>query len=113
MNQPAKQPDMRERMPMTAQWIATKRLEWGREHVDACLRRATAKKEPGFFYAMEAGQVAGTPFPASDPVSEWQQYAVLNGCDFAVFMRKPGGDDPANPEISAHQVQTPAKRGKP
>jgi hypothetical protein len=113
MNQPAKQVDMRERMPKTAQWIATKRLEWGREHVDTCLRKGTARKEPGFFYAMEAGQFAGTPFPASHPASEWQQYAVLNGCDFAVFMLRPDGEDPAVADSAAHQVQTPAQGGRP
>lgn len=108
MNQPAKKVDMRENMPMTAQWIGRMRLDWGREHVDSCLRRGM--KEPGFFYAMEAGRFAGTPFPPSHPASEWQQYAVLNGCEFAVFMLRPGVNDPANPASAAHQMQTHVPR---
>lgn len=93
MNQPEKGADMRTSMPETADWVARRRLEWGREHVDRCLRRATVEKQPGFFYAMERGRVVGTPFPADHPAAEWQQYAVLNGCSFAVFMKQPEGAD--------------------
>ncbi|WP_183025659.1 hypothetical protein [Variovorax sp. UMC13] len=89
MNQPAKQPGMRERMPDTAQWIDARRLEWGKAHVDDCLRRATVDKEPGHFYAIERGHVAGTPFAADHEVAELQRYAVLHACTFAAFMREP------------------------
>lgn len=89
MNQPARAADMRSTMPDTADWVARKRLDWGKEHVNDCLRRATVEKQPGYFYAMERGLVVGTPFPADHPAAEWQQYAVLNGCAFAVFMLEP------------------------
>lgn len=91
MNQPAPKVDMRSTMPDTADWIGQKRLDWGRAHVDDCLRRATVDKQPGFFYAMERGHVVGTPFPADHPAAAAQRYAVLNGCAFAVFMLQPPG----------------------
>lgn len=97
MNQPAKPVDMRDRMPKTAQWIAERRLEWGKEHVNDCLRRAAVGGEPGQFYAIEGGHVTGTPFPADHAVAELQRYAVLTACTFAAFMRQPDG------------VQTPAQ----
>lgn len=80
---------MRSTMPDTADWVARKRLDWGKEHVNNCLRRATVGKEPGYFYALERGRVVGTPFPADHPAADWQRYAVLNGCTFAVFMLEP------------------------
>lgn len=89
MTEPAKRVDMRATMPMTADWIARKRLDWGLEHVNHCLRRGTVDKAPGFFYAIEGGQVVGTPFPADHPAAEWQQYAVVNGCGFAAFIAEP------------------------
>ena len=38
---------MRSTMPDTADWVARKRLDWGKEHVNDCLRRATVEKQPG------------------------------------------------------------------
>lgn len=90
MNQPAQGVDMRSTMPDTADWVARKRLDWGKDHVNNCLRRATVGKEPGYFYALERGRVVGTPFPADHPAADAQRYAVLHGCTFAVFMLEPG-----------------------
>jgi len=101
MSQPAaKQPDMRTAMPMTAEWIERKRLDLGKTHVNDCLRRAIAG-EPGRFYAIEGGHVLGTPFPPAHPVSQWQQYAVVNGTAFAAFIA-----EPSDVQTSAPGAQT-------
>lgn len=92
MNQPARRFDLREDMPETADWVAARRLEWGKDHVNACLRDGL-KGTPGRFYAMEAGHVVGTPFPATHQVADVQTYALLLGCRFAVFMARPGETD--------------------
>lgn len=90
MTQPSKRVDMRTSMPATAEWVTQKRAEWGTEHVNACIRRALAG-EAGEFYAVEAGHVLGVPFPATHPMAEVQNYAVLCGVAFAGFMREPDG----------------------
>jgi hypothetical protein len=90
MNQVVKAPDMRQSMPLTTEWIGQRRAEYGREFVDGCIR-AALKGEPGRFYAMEGGHVVGTPFPASDPMAHWQQYAIVCGVRFAAFLAKPEG----------------------
>lgn len=101
MTRPA---SMRDAMPKTAEWVDKRRAEWGRDHVNDCVRRAMGG-EPGYFYAMEAGHVLGTPWPAGaaveglpipperakgHTVAEWQRAAVLLGVAFAAFMREPG-----------------------
>ncbi len=80
--------NMRERMPETARFVDAKRLEWGGPHVSECMRRAMAG-EPGYFYAMERGQVFGAPFPATSSMAELQHHAVLMGSTFAAFMASP------------------------
>lgn len=75
-------------MPQTADFVDRKRVAWGRDHVDDCMRRAL-RGEPGFFYAMEAGHVRGTPFEEWHPVAAHQRAAVLVGASFAAFMREP------------------------
>ncbi len=111
MNKPA---SLRESMPQTAEWVDRKRAEWGKAHVNDCVRRAIAG-EPGYFYAIEGGNVLGTPWPAGTAVDggppvaqrpgarklsvhEVQRMAVLCGASFAGFMREPtnGGGDGAN-----------------
>jgi hypothetical protein len=87
-SQGAQRLDLRRQMPETAAWVEARRQEWGAEHVNACLRRAL-KGEPGLFYAIEAGHVLGTPFPATHPISDWQKYAVATGSKFASFMATP------------------------
>jgi len=89
MNQPAAKLDLRTQMPLTAEWVEKKRLEWGKDHVNRCIRDALAGV-PGRFYAIEAGHVLGTPFPANHPAAEWQQYAVVNSTAFAGFIAEPG-----------------------
>jgi hypothetical protein len=90
MNQPAQREDKRLAMPKTADFVKRMREQWGTEHVNACLKRAQAG-EPGFFYAIELCQFAGTPFPQGHPIYEWQANAILWGVGFAVFMATPEG----------------------
>lgn len=102
MNQRTSQPvvkvDLRQTMPETAKWVDIKRQEFGAEFVNGCIRRAM-KGEPGFFYAFERGHVLGTPFPASHPIADSQNYAITMGCSFAGFVATPatpGGSNGAN-----------------
>lgn len=100
MNQPA---SMKDAMPQTADWVNQKRAEWGRAHVDDCMRRAM-QGQAGYFYAIEGGRVVGTPFapganveggvlpPAARKgiaIEDVQRAAVLYGATFAGFMRAP------------------------
>ncbi len=95
MNKPA---SLRDAMPETADWVDQKRVEWGRDYVDQCIRRAL-KGEPGWFYAIENGKVLGTPWPVDAAaavidggkrsVAQMQQAAILLGASFAGFMREP------------------------
>ena len=97
-SQPAARVDLRQHMPETAKWVDQKRQELGAEFVNGCIRRAL-KGEPGFFYAMERGHILGTPFPATHPIAESQNYAITMGCTFAGFIAEPipaGGTHGAN-----------------
>lgn len=96
MSKPA---SLREAMPETADWIDQRRQQWGREHVDACLRKGL-QGAPGYFYAMESGRVVGTPWPmdaalgglkpgAAPTAAGMQALAVACGVSFAAFMREP------------------------
>ena len=97
MSRPA---SLREQMPDTADWVDQKRVLWGREHVDMCIRRAM-RGEVGWFYAMEGGAVLGTPWTADEgapllglagsarTVAALQCTEVLMGVSFAAFMREP------------------------
>ncbi len=80
--------DLRQQMPETSKWVDAKRIEYGKDYVNDCIRRAL-KGEPGQFYAMERGHVLGTPFPATHPFAQAQDYAILTGCSFAGFLSKP------------------------
>lgn len=84
------QGSMRDRMPLTAEWVDKARGKWGAEFVNECVRRAVAG-EPGHFYALEDGYVLGTPFTAADPnkMHELQRFAIVAGTRFAAFMRRP------------------------
>lgn len=75
-------------MPQTADFVDRKSVQWGRAHVRDCIERAL-RGEPGFFYALEAGHVRGTPFEDWHPVAAHQRTAVLVGASFAAFMREP------------------------
>lgn len=84
---------LRDKMPRTSEWVDAQRAALGKDWVNDCIRRATAKDgkpgEPGLFFAMEAGYVLGTPFPADHPFAEMQRYAVLMGTAFAGFILLP------------------------
>ena len=80
--------NLRADMPKTAEWVDRTRQELGAAHVNGMIRRAM-QGEPGCFYAFERGHVLGTPFPATDPMHEWQAKAVLLGSTFAGFIRSP------------------------
>ena len=82
--------DLRKQMPMTAEWVEARRAEFGKPFVDDCIRRAL-KGEAGRFYAIEGGHVLGTPFPATEPMAHWQDYAVVCGVRFAGFIASPTG----------------------
>ncbi len=87
-NQPAAKLDLRNDMPETAKWVDAKRKEHGAEFVNTCIRRAM-KGEPGYFYAMEAGHVLGTPWPAANPVGQYHQCYFTMGGTFAGFLADP------------------------
>jgi len=89
MDQQAKKVDLRAQMPSTSKWVEERRAEWGRDHVNSCIRDALAGV-PGRFYAIEGGHVLGTPFPPHHDVFELQHYAVVCGSPFAAFMEQPG-----------------------
>lgn len=93
MSQPASQSgakvDLRSQMPGTAKYVDEKRQEWGKQHVNACIRKAM-EGQPGYFFAMEQGHFLGTPFPGTHPVGDYQQHAVMIGSKFAAFMAMPG-----------------------
>jgi hypothetical protein len=91
MNQPEKRNDMRGSMPKTADFVARKRAEWGAGFVNECVRKGVNDREPGYFYAIEAGHVLGTPFPAGEPIAQDQANAIMWGAEFAVFIRTPEG----------------------
>lgn len=91
MNQPAQPLKMREQMPKTAEWIDKRRAEYGAAYVNDCIRRSMAGEE-GLFYAIEAGHVLGTPFPATSSMAEWQRWAIVAGMRFAAFLQRPADD---------------------
>lgn len=92
MAEATKKVNLRQQMPQTAQWVDERREAWGAEWVNGCIRRAQ-QGEPGLFYAIEAGHVLGTPFPATHPVADLQLQAVMLGSAFAGFMAEPGQPD--------------------
>jgi hypothetical protein len=79
---------LRDKMPKTADWVDRQRTALGKDWVNDCIRRAQAG-EAGRFYAMEAGHVLGTPFPADHPIADLQRYAVIMGTAFAGFIDTP------------------------
>lgn len=104
MTKPA---SMRDDMPMTAEFVDRKRVEWGRAYVNDCVRRSMAG-QPGYFYAMERGHTLGTPWlgAAADKllaqgvaaaqgaacgVAALQAVALAIGAEAAFFMREPVG----------------------
>lgn len=99
-NQPVKW-SLRTEMPETAKWVDARRVEWGAAYVNDCIRRALGVEasegraavpgEPGLFYAIEGGHVLGRPFPSTEPMAHWQDYAIVCGVKWAVFMRPPAG----------------------
>lgn len=95
MNQPAQRSELRLSMPKTAEFVDRMRVQWGAAHVNTCLRQAL-KGEPGYFFAIEGGQMTGTAFPSGHQIDEWQSKAVLWGGQFAVFMATPEGLHGAN-----------------
>lgn len=87
MSQP-KPASLRDTMPKTAEWVDRMRAEHGATFVNEQIRRAI-KGEPGRFYAIEGGQVLGTPFPSTHPIDQEQRLAVLVGTPFAGFIATP------------------------
>lgn len=83
-----KTPNLRGQMPETAKWVDEQRAKYGAEHVNSCIKAALAGVA-GKFYAMEAGQILGTPFPATHPVADDQKFALMIGSPFAAFIETP------------------------
>jgi hypothetical protein len=79
---------LRDKMPLTSEWVDAQRAALGKDWVNDCIRRAQ-KGEPGRFYAMEGGHVLGTPFPPEHRLSEAQNYALMFGTKFAGFIAHP------------------------
>jgi hypothetical protein len=98
-SQSAAKVDLRQHMPETARWVAEKRVAFGKDFVNDCIRRSLQGEE-GLFYAIERGHVLGTPFPATHIIAHDQQFALMTGCSFAAFMVEPpksqGAVDGAN-----------------
>jgi hypothetical protein len=78
----------RDVMPQVWRKIGEYSQKWGKAHVTECIQRGMAG-EPGWFYAFEAGHVAGTPFTADEVVTQGLHLAVALGGRFAVVMRPP------------------------
>jgi hypothetical protein len=95
-NQPVQRKDLRLTMPKTAKWVDERRAEYGAAFVNDCLKRAIGG-EPGLFYALEGGQVTGTPFPWDSALGEWQAQAIVAGLTFAAFMAQPATRDRCRP----------------
>lgn len=87
MSQP-KAASLRDTMPKTAEWVDRMRAQHGAAFVNEQIRRAM-NGEPGRFYAIEGGQVLGTPFPCTHPIDQEQRLAVLVGAPFAGFIAMP------------------------
>ncbi|MBO9647377.1 MAG: hypothetical protein J7605_02620 [Variovorax sp.] len=79
--------DLRTQMPKVAQMIERRRLDWGKDYVNGCIRRGMAG-EGNCFFASEAGHSVGTPFtgPVNDEVA-W--YMVTFGVDAMLFIKQP------------------------
>lgn len=86
-----KKADLRALMPETAKFVDSKRKEYGEAFVNGCVKAAMTGV-PGRFFAMERGHVLGTPFPATHPIAQDQNFAILMGCTFAAFIALPGKD---------------------
>lgn len=91
MTQP-KPASLRETMPKTAEWVDRMRAQLGAAYVNEQIR-LSLKGEPGRFYAIEGGNVLGTPFPPTHPIDQEQRLAVLIGVSFAGFIAEPEGAD--------------------
>jgi hypothetical protein len=72
-------------LPFTFDFVSKRSAAWGFDYVADMIRRG-AKGEPGYFYAVEAGQVLGTP-PEGDSGLVEALCAKFGG----VMMRKPEG----------------------
>jgi hypothetical protein len=89
MSKTASKVDLRQQMPETAKWIEERRGEWGKAHVNECIRKAMTG-EANQFYAMEAGHVVGTPFATAmqdDVVALMTEFGGVG----AWMMRSPHG----------------------
>jgi hypothetical protein len=92
LSQP-KPASLRETMPKTAEWVDRMRTQLGATYVNEQIR-LSIKGEPGRFYAIEGGNVLGTPFPCTHPIHAEQKLTVLVGASFAGFIAEPeGGTD--------------------
>ena len=89
---PAAKFSLRTAMPKTARWVDDRRAEMGKDYVNACIKKALAG-EAGQFYAVEGGNVLGTPFAWPDSQKKLISDSLACGAPFFAAIRPP--DPPA------------------
>jgi hypothetical protein len=75
-------------MPKVWAQLEAWKAAWGAAHVADAVRRGMAG-EPGWFWAMEAGYVVGTPFSADAELMRALALGVAMGGPMAAVMRPP------------------------
>ena len=71
---------LRDSMPLTAEFIDAMRAVFGKDAINAEIRKGVGGL-PGHFHATENGQEVGTPFPASSAVEAWISTTRTNDAD--------------------------------
>lgn len=85
--------NLRESMPQTAAFVDARRAEYGVEWVNRCIAEGHKHKRAGWFYAVEAGHVLGTPWPPADAVGQLATIAAAMGSGFICIVRPPSGGE--------------------
>jgi hypothetical protein len=79
-------------MPKVWAQLEAWKAAWGAAHVAEAVRRGMAG-EPGWFWAMEAGYVVGTPFSADPDLMRTLALGVAMGGPMAAVMRPPAAQE--------------------
>jgi hypothetical protein len=82
----------REVMPGVWAQLEAWRAAWGAPYVAEAVRRGMAG-QPGWFWAMEAGYVVGTPFRADADLMRTLALGVAIGGSMAAVMRPPAAQE--------------------
>jgi len=70
--------NLRDAMPKTAEFIDAMRAVFGKDAINAEIRKGVGGL-PGHFHATENGQEVGTPFP--EPQSPHESWFLKRGCN--------------------------------